>query len=75
MLMLFVAVQIAADLGESGALGTGVWEMTVVIVGFFAPLGAVSGAGYLALARIAEPWRSFLGQLLASDQMVAVRSE
>ena len=68
MLLLFAAVQIAPDLASQAPLEAGWWELPAVIVGVFAPLGAVSGAGYLALARNAEPWRSFLGQLLTSDQ-------
>jgi hypothetical protein len=41
--------------------------MSAVIVGFLTPLGALSGIGYLALARSADLWQSLLDQLTASD--------
>jgi hypothetical protein len=69
MLMLIPILQIAEDLARGGGAGIGPVDIPLAaVVGVFAPLSAVSAAAFLALARSAEPWRSFLGQLLGSDQ-------
>ncbi|HEX5217354.1 MAG TPA: hypothetical protein VFV98_17960 [Vicinamibacterales bacterium] len=75
MLMLIAALQMAADLAEhqsvQESLQQGVRWLTAVILGLFVPLGTLSGAGHLLLARAAEPWRASLRQLLAIEPRTA----
>ncbi|MDD2806417.1 MAG: hypothetical protein PHV33_12760 [Elusimicrobiales bacterium] len=44
------------------------WQLTALISGPLILLSAASGAGLLLLARAAKPWRTLIGQLLASGQ-------
>jgi hypothetical protein len=46
----------------------GLCKLTTAISGPLIFLGAASGAGLLLLARVAKPWRTLIGYLLASDQ-------
>lgn len=64
LLSLVPAAMVSVGLAGFNRPDFGLWQMTAVISGPLIFLSAVSAAGSLTLARMAQPWRSLLVQLL-----------
>ena len=71
LLSLVPAAMVTMGLATLNRPGFGLWRMTAVISGPLILLSAVSAAGSLMLARMAQPWKRLIVQLLASDQSAA----
>lgn len=70
LLSLVPAALVAVGLASFNVRGqwVNVWQITAAISGPLILLSAVSASGSLMLARMAQPWRTLLVQLLTSDQ-------